>query len=480
MSAELFVGRAKELEELGSLFSKKSSSLVVIRGRRRIGKSRLAKEFAKNDRFLRFSGSPPRSDTTAQEERDIFMRQICQQTSLPEGQYDDWSKLFQLFATQTEKGRVIILFDEISWMGSKDPGFLGKLKTAWDLLFSENPQLILILCGSVSYWIEKNILASTGFMGRISLDIVLEELPLSDCNELLIKKGSKANAYEKFKLFSITGGVPRYLEEIKPKLSANENIKRLCFSKSGVLFREFNDIFHDLFTTKSHYYKKMVELLLEGSLEYSEICKRLKVEKGGHWALHLEELIQAGFLKKDYTWNIKTGKISRFNKYRLSDNYLRFYLKYIETNKAKIEKGDFEERALSSFPGWDSIMSLQFENLVLNNAKYIWKKLGLNVNDIVTHGAYFQNTTKLHQGCQIDYLIKTRHNTLFACEIKFSRNAIGSDILNEMKQKIDRLILPRGYSCWPVLIHVNGVSDAVNESEYFSRIIDFTESLSQV
>lgn len=68
-------------------------------------------------------------------------------------------------------------------MGSKDPTFLGKLKTAWDLYFKMNPQLILILCGSISSWIETNILSSTGFMGRISLDMILEELSLSECNE---------------------------------------------------------------------------------------------------------------------------------------------------------------------------------------------------------------------------------------------------------------------------------------------------------
>ena len=170
--AEIFIGRTQELEELKLLFDKKSASLVVIRGRRRIGKSRLAKEFAKKYRFLHFTGTPPHPTTTPQNQRDEFMRQLAEQTSLPDVQADNWSKAFQLLASHTLKGRVIVLFDEISWIGSKDPDFLGQLKNAWDLKFKTNPELIFILCGSVSYWIEKNILSSAGFMGKNSILIL--------------------------------------------------------------------------------------------------------------------------------------------------------------------------------------------------------------------------------------------------------------------------------------------------------------------
>ena len=94
-------------------------------------------------------------------------------------------------------------------MGSKDPTFLGKLKTAWDLYFKNNPQLVLILCGSISSWIEENILSSTGFMGRISLDIILEELPLYECNEFWNAEQNRASAFDKLKVLSVMGGVPR-------------------------------------------------------------------------------------------------------------------------------------------------------------------------------------------------------------------------------------------------------------------------------
>jgi len=158
-----FIGRIDELRELKDLLNKNTASLVILKGRRRIGKSRLIEEFAKKEVFYFFSGIPATEKTTKQSQLDEFSRQLSAQTGLPEIQADDWSKLFLLLAEKVKRGRVVILFDEISWMGSKDPDFLGKLKNAWDLHFKKNSRLLLVLCGSVSSWIEKNIINNTGF-----------------------------------------------------------------------------------------------------------------------------------------------------------------------------------------------------------------------------------------------------------------------------------------------------------------------------
>src|SRR6185312_13393374 len=111
-------------------------------------------------------------------QRDEFSRLLSQQTGLPKITSDDWGTLLQLLARETSRGRAIILLDEISWMAHGDPTFLSKLKTAWDVHFSKNPKLMLILCGSVSSWIQKNIVSSTAFLGRPSRDIKLDELTL--------------------------------------------------------------------------------------------------------------------------------------------------------------------------------------------------------------------------------------------------------------------------------------------------------------
>lgn len=475
-----FVGRQAELAELNLLKQKKSASLVVVKGRRRIGKSRLIEEFAADSLFLEFSGLAPEENKqiTAQQQRDHFAFQLSEMINLPhEAHTEDWNALFAALAQATANKKVVILFDEISWMGSLDPTFVAKLKAAWDRYFKKNHQLILFFCGSVSAWIEKNILRSKLFMGRVSLTLTIKELPISACNQLFTKLGCQFSNYEKFKLLSITGGIPRYLEEINNQLPADENIKRLCFIKSGILVSEFNDIFVDIFEKKHTTYKKIVTALLDGSATIHEISKNISIAEGSHLSECLDELSLAGIISRNFTWLINSGKESKLSQYRLQDNYIRFYLKYIEPNLGKIMNDHYEFIDLSNLPGWISIIGLQFENLILKNRNFILEALNIRRENIVADNPFFQRKTQRHAGCQIDYMIQTRENVLYVCEIKFSQSEIKASIIEEMKEKIKRLAYPRGFAVVPVLIHINGVSDAVEDSHYFYKIIDFSELL---
>lgn len=475
----MFHGRQKELNLLNDLLDKKIASLVVIKGRRRIGKSRLIEEFAKKTdiRFLSFTGLFPTKQTTEQSEREDFVSQMAD-LDIVGVAANDWGHIFRQLASHTSQGRILILLDEISWIGSKDSNFLGKLKSAWDLHFKKNPSLILVLCGSISSWIEEEILNSSAFLGRISLNITLSELSLFQCNKFWSTRGSYVAAYDKLKLLSVTGGVPRYLEEINPTLPAEENIRRLCFQKEGFLFDEFRHIFADLFQRKSEAYKKLAKCLLGTSQELVDIYQKLNIQKSGKASTYLDDLILSGFVTRDYSWAIKEGRESKLSKFRLKDNYIRFYLKCIEPNRQKIELDQFASRSILSLPGWDTIMGLQFENLVLHNRKSIQKILQIFPETIIFDNPYFQHGTKTQLGCQIDYMIQTSHHFLYICEIKFLERPIGMEILSSMKEKMQRLKLPKHFSLYPVLIHASGVQREVIESGFFAKIIDFGTLLS--
>ena len=326
-------------------------------------------------------------------------------------------------------------------------------------------------------WIEENILSSTGFVGRVTIDLVLEELPLNVCNAFWRPKEKLISAYEKFKLLSITGGVPRYLEEINPELPAEKNIQNLCFTRGGLLVREFDEIFSDLFSRRSTSYKEIVTCLAEGPRELLEICKELKQTRGGLRSKYLDDLVKAGFIQRDFSWHLQDEKETKISRFRLSDNYLRFYLKYISRNRSKIQKGDFTPSALTNFPGWEGIMGLQFENLVVHNRKTVLKLIGISPEEVVMDGPFFQRSTKKLPGCQIDYMIQTRFSTLYICEIKFSKDSIGKKVIEEMKEKISRLKLPKRFSIRPILIHVNGVESAMLDEGYFDKVIDFGQFL---
>jgi AAA+ ATPase superfamily predicted ATPase len=477
--ASIFIGRKNELASLKGLLRRGLASLVTVRGRRRIGKSRLIEEFTKTNgkSFMSFTGITPSKGVTAEDQRKEFVRQLNAQTGLSGIETKDWSDIFTVLYHQIDNKQIVLLFDEISWMAQGDPTFLGKLKIAWDTLFSKNNKLILILCGSVSSWIEKNIISSTGFLGRITLQLNVPELSLSESSDFLNHIGFKGSEMEKLMILSVTGGIPRYIELVNRDKSAEQNIKSLFFEPSSILLSEFDNIFNDLFGTSSDVYRKIVLSLTDGSLEYAEISHSIGYPAGGPLSEYIGNLLICGFISKDITWSLKSGEDLKLYKYRLSDNYLRFYLKYVMPNLNRIEKGQCEDIALSSLPGWSSIMGLQFKNLVLNNRNLIWQELNIRPEDIIADNPYFQRKTKAHMGCQIDYLIQTKYNALFACEIKFSAKELGSDQIASMQEKIDRLVLPKRLSCLPILIHVSGISDLLEGENYFTKTIDFRRFL---
>jgi len=471
----MFIGREKELQRLKELKSKSIASFVVVRGRRRIGKTRLINEFGKSfDKFYSFTGLAPDKKTTNQDQLDEFSRQMTRAFHTYVANFTDWSDAFFALSNQVQSGSILLLFDEISWIGSEDHTFLPKIKNLWDLYLKKNDKLIFIICGSVSSWIEKNIMQSTGFVGRISFTITLNELPLHVCRKFWPKNIS---AYEIFKVLAVTGGVPKYLEEIDPKKNAEDNIRRLCFTQGGLLVEEFEQIFSNTFLRNSEAYVEILNTLGNGAKTAQEIVASINALHKGRIYEYLEELSLAGFVTRDYTWDLKTGRDLKSSNFRLSDNYIRFYIKYIAKNLNKISRELYAHKSLTSLNEWDCIMGLQFENLVINNRQTLQKALDILPEEILNANPYFQNKTSKQNGCQIDYMLQTKHNCLYVCEIKYSKHPIGIEVIEEVQKKISALHLPKGMSCRAVLIHVNGVTKNLIEEDYFATIIDFSEML---
>lgn len=472
-----FVGRKEELKLFRGLLEKTTASLAVVYGRRRVGKSRLIEEFGKNLTMYSFSGLPPRPNTTITSQLDEFSRQVARQFNVPQKSFADWGDAFAELYLYLKKGKILLFLDEIQWIGNCDPDFLGKFKNAWDMQLKRNDHLIVILCGSVSTWINENILSNTGFYGRVSLKIQLRDMSMKDCNEFWKINNNHTSAHEKLKILSVTGGIPKYLEEIKTNLSAEENIKRLCFLESGLLFSDFDYIFSALLQKNSEQYEHIITALCNNTLEQSEILEHLHLQNNKSIKDYLDELLISGFIARDYTWQLKTENVSKLSKYRLTDNYLRFYLQYIKPNTTKIHNHQFMGRSLTSLPGWSSIIGLQMENLVLNNRHDIKERIGIYADEVIYDNPYFQRKTARMKGCQIDYMIQTKFGTLYLCEIKFSHNIIRTDVIDEVKEKINRLSIPRNFSIKPVLIHAADVHDDVIDSNFFAKIIDLSSLL---
>ena len=468
----MFFGRREELQKLKDFQARKVAGIIVVCGRRRIGKSTLVEYFGKQKRFLEFYGLAPRENMTKQNQLDHFGELMGLAFDMPSMKLESWNQALNLLAGLTATGEFILFFDEISWMANGDKDFPGKLKGVWDTKFKKNPGLTLILCGSVTSWIEENILNDKGFMGRVSLTLTLEELPLHTANEFWGK--SLISSYEKFKILCVIGGIPRYLEEIRPEQTAEQNIKRLGFSKGGILVDEFDKIFRDIFAARANDFKQIVQILANGSRETGEICDKLGIEQTGAFSKKLLILSQSGFISRDYVWSGGSKK-SKLSKYRLKDNYLRFYLKYIEPKKDLIEKGLFDDLHLEDLPEWNTIMGLQFENLVLNNLCSLQNLLDIAPSSLLSAAPYFQRQTQRKSSCQIDLLIQCRYS-LYICEVKFAQN-ITPNVIDQVREKIEKLKVPKTISIRPVLIYQGELSPQIPRTNFFTHLISFDQLL---
>ena len=476
MTIPVFIGRNNELERLGALHKKATPSLVVVKGRRRIGKSRLVEFFASKcteNRLWDFAGLAPQDGMDDQSQRDNFARQLASHLKLTPFTFQDWTDAFEHLSKYLKAGDIVLL-DEISWMGSKDPSFIPKLKAWWD---KQTLPVMVVFCGSISTWVEENILKSTAFFGRINLTITLEPLPIPDAKRLLKASGFQGSDYDTFKLLSILGGIPWYLQQIIPGQSADALIKQLCFEKDSLLVLEFDRIFHDLFNGKGASYKKILDSLKDGMKTLDAVRKSIEFPRSGTLSSMMEHLITAGFVQKQQLWSFKTTKPLKQSLYRICDPYMRFYLKLIEPQRNKIDLGGFQNTSISALPGFEAHIGLQMEQLLLQNRILLLKSIGINPTDIVADGPYRQFKTSTRAGCQIDYLVQTATKNLFLCEFKFKRRELGVDVITQVQEKITALKEPRGFASIPVLFHIGGVSQPLATSEYFYRIIDISEFL---
>lgn len=370
-----------------------------------------------------------------------------------------------------------IILANYEWQHIYRTGHPGEVKFAFDKRFHARQDLIVVLCGSVSTWIERNILANTGFVGRVSLDLLVPELTLAESAQFWGERQKRVAPSEILDVLSITGGVPRYLEEVNPALSADENIRRMCFRPNGYLFRDFDDIFSTVFAANSVLKRRVLETLAHGMFGGAELAAKLKVARNGQFTQMMRELEMAGFVSAESAFNPESCKRTREVRYRLMDNYSRFYLKYVLPHASEIKSGRYEFVSMEALPEWNVIMGLQFENLVLNNFRMLLP--GLHLQGVqVFSAAPFRKIGKAGcRGVQIDLLVQTR-KSIVVVEIK-RKGEIGEEVEREVDEKVAQLNVRDGLSVRTALVYAGHLAKSVRSSGGFDALVAVEELLAQ-
>ncbi len=167
----------------------------------------------------------------------------------------------------------------------------------------------------------------------------------------------------------------------------------------------------------------------------------------------------------------------RERKYRLKDNYARFYLKYIAPVKSSIDAGMFRFSGVRQFSGWDAVMGLQFENLVVNNAAELLSPLHMERNLVLSAAPYFRRASASsgNEGVQIDLLLQAK---MSYCIVEVKRKAsIGRDVIAEVERKRRLLPHPRNVSVRTALVYDGELAPSIEADGYFDAIVKFSDLL---
>ncbi len=441
-----------------------------------MGKSTLIERFAEvsGARFLRIEGAKPNKNTTDEDERKSFAFQLTSQTGAEDSCPSNWLNAFIRLSREIDDNvRTVVLLDEVSWMGCFDHTFSATLKIAWDSHLKKHSNLVFVVCGSVSTWIRDNIIDNKAFYGRRSLDIVVPELPLSECVKFWGDKVGCVSEREILDMLAVTGGIPRYLEELNPSLSCEENLRRMCFVPNAPLRVDFDDMFTDVIAKQPRLSAKIIRELVSGPKSITELSGVIGVEKGGDISSAISQLEESGMVAALGGKNPKTGADIREKKYRIKDNYSRFYLKYIEPVKEMIDSDAFAFSGLGQFPGWDADLGYQFENLVVNNFRELLPELHLQGVMVKSAAPYVKKGSRKtgEAGCQVDLLVQTA-SSVYVVEIKRKAH-IEYDVIDEIKEKCRHVPRPRDVSLRTALVYSGELAKSVVAAGYFDAIVPF-------
>ncbi len=460
----MFHGRHYELKLLNTHHNSSTAELAVIYGRRRIGKSTMIKKFLQSKNSLYFEAIEGLSQ---KQQIDHFLTQLSDQMHIPKYDCRTWKDVCEALTPIFEIGDWVIAFDEFPWMASKRNHLISLFKFYWDQKWKNNPNLMMILCGSVANFMIDHVIHSRALHNRKTIEIKLSHLQLFDVQHFF----NKRSYWDIAKIMMMVGGVPKYIEALNPKKSAMININNEFFSKDGFFVNEFDTLFKEQFRITKHY-EMIVSLLAKKSMSLTDISKALPIESGGTLKTYLRNLENAGFIQEWQSLSFDQKK-TKTRKYTLIDPFLRTHFKFIHPNKQKIMLNTHYNLADSIMKYADSFWGHAFDWLIMCNIDNVLRLLDLSLSDIVQYGPYFtQNSRKTGQpGVQIDLMILRNDHTVSIIENKFTHKPIGATILDEFQSKVDKLNIPTHITPEYVLISASGVTPAVKKSNYFHHII---------
>ncbi len=410
------IGRKKQIAELETAYASEKAEMIAVIGRRRVGKTYLIRQVYGDRIDFELTGLQ-HGDKEVQLQNLVFsMGKHFPDFTFKE-KPSSWLEAFHLLTQALEslqkKEKIVVFLDELPWLGTRRSGFLTGLGYFWNSWASKQ-NAVLVICGSAASWMIKKVINDKGGLhNRVTRLLFLHPFTLAETEEYCKYRKIKLNRYHLLQIYMTMGGVPMYLDQLKPGLSAIQNIQEICFSPSGYLRNEFDRLYASLFQNAQKHIAIIRALASKRiGLTRKEIIRLSNIKNGGMLSDKLDELEKSGFIHIYGGY----GKKSKQKLYRLTDFYSLFHLTFIEP-LGKGSQIDFNQ--LSDLPKWKTWSGYTFENICFTHIEQIRKSLSIaGISSSVS--SFVAGPTDSIPGAQIDLVIDRSDQTINICEIKFS------------------------------------------------------------
>lgn len=422
-----FLGREKEILGLEKEYAR-DGGFVVIYGRRRIGKTTLIKQFIKSKTAFYFLATKEVESQSMKRFAGVIAR-TTGNSVMQKAAFSDWLDLFQAVADYKPNEKKVLVIDEFPYLVKVNNSFPSILQNAWDEILKDS-NVMLILCGSLISMMKKHALSyESPLYGRRTAQMRIAPLPFTTVYE-----NQKLSFEEAAEQYSITGGVPKYMEFFSDGQPLYEQIKENVLSKNGFLYEEPNFLLADEVQVPTNYFS-IIKVIADGNHKLGTIAGILGLETSA-LTPYLKTLSELGFIEKQVPVTEKNAEKTRKGLYFISDNLLRFWFRYVYPYKGELELDntqisldeldkDFKEKFVAF--AYEDICKEIFARLCSDKA------IDFTPSKI---GSYWLNDKS--GNTQIDVMaVDTVNKRLFAGECKYHNQPIDADVYFELVKKVD-------------------------------------------
>ena len=443
-----FIDREQEMATLQSEYDRDGSALVVLYGRRRVGKTTLISEFIKNKKALFFLAS----EESESQNRLAFQEKVADFLNsdlLKNVEVKSWDVLFRAITDTHFDSKPVIVLDEFQYLGKSNPAFPSVFQRIWEEILKDR-QVMVILCGSLISMMQSQTLAyDSPLYGRRTAQIRLKQIPFAYYHQFFPDKSRK----ELIEMYAVTGGVPKYIELFSQSKDIYSAIETCVLNRSGYLYDEPHFLLQQEVSEVGSYFS-IIKAIAAGNTKLSAIAGVLEV-KSTSLTKYLKTLIDLDILEREVPVTEDSPEKSKKGLYKIKDNYLRFWFAFVYPNMSFIESGHGR-----------IVMDKIRKSLVRNHIAFVYEDICRErMWEINAEGVwpfYFSKLGRYWDSKEeIDIAaIDPDGKNLILGECKYWQEPVGVSVLRELEAKAKTVSWEKEKrKTWFVLFSVNGFTE---------------------